>query len=116
MLGSVENGNEGRRGAGRYLCRAIDKQGRLINFMLSVRQSTEAATRFLGKAPKIRKDWPPSSIITVKLVPYPRAIQRLKRLGKMAGRLGRQSEADLSALHGDGPAIAEQDTQAPREG
>ncbi len=52
--------------------------------MLSDRRNTKAATRFLGKALKIMKDWPPSSITTDKLASYPKAIRRLKREGKLA--------------------------------
>jgi transposase, IS6 family len=71
-------------GKWKYLWRAIDKQGQLIDFMLSDRRNTKAATRFLGKALKIMKDWPPSSITTDKLASYPKAIRRLKRQGKLA--------------------------------
>jgi transposase, IS6 family len=37
------------RGKWKYLYRAIDKQGRLIDFMLSDRCNAKAAKRFLGK-------------------------------------------------------------------
>ena len=61
------------------LWRAIDKQGRLIEFMLPDRRNTKAATRFLGKALKIMNDWPPASITTDKLASYPKASRHLKR-------------------------------------
>ena len=54
-------------GKWKYLWRAIDKHGRLIDFMLSDRRNAKAAYRFLGKALKMVKDWPPSSITTDKL-------------------------------------------------
>jgi transposase, IS6 family len=59
-------------GKWKYLWRAIDKQGRLIDFMLSDRRNAKAATRFLGKALRTMKDWPPSSITTDKLASYPK--------------------------------------------
>jgi len=34
----------------KYLFRAVDKHGRLIDFLLSDRRNTRAAHRFLGKA------------------------------------------------------------------
>jgi transposase, IS6 family len=71
-------------GKWKYLWRAIDKHGRLIDFMLSDRRNAKAAYRFLGKALKIVKDWPPSSITTDKLASYLKAIRRLKRDGKLA--------------------------------
>jgi transposase, IS6 family len=67
MFVSVENGTEGPRGAANYLWLAVDNEGRLIDFMLSDRRNTKAATLFLGKALKTMKDWPPSSIATDKL-------------------------------------------------
>ena len=70
-------------GKWKYLFRAVDKQGRLIDFMLSDRRNTGAAHRFLGKAAKTMSYWPPSSITTDKLASYPKAIQRLKRQGKL---------------------------------
>jgi transposase, IS6 family len=93
-------------GKWKYLWRSIDKQGRLIEFMLSDRRYTKAATRFLGKALKIMKDWPPSSITTDKLASYPKAICRLKRQGKLAATTKHRTskymnniiEADHSAL------------------
>jgi transposase, IS6 family len=66
-------------GKWKYLWRAIDKQGRLMDVMLSDRRNTK-----LGKALKIMKDWPPSSNTTDKLASYPKAIHRLKREGKLA--------------------------------
>jgi IS6 family transposase len=52
------------RGKWKYLFRAIDKHGRLIDFMLSDRRNAKAARRFLAKALKIMRNWPPASITT----------------------------------------------------
>ena len=70
-------------GTWKYLFRAIDKTGRLIDFMLSDRRNTRAAHRFLGKALRAMQDWPPTSITTDKLASYPKAIRRLQREGQM---------------------------------
>jgi transposase, IS6 family len=77
---------------------AIDKQGRLIDFMLSDRRNTKAATRFLGKALKIMKDWPPASITTDKLASYPKAIRRLKREGKLAETIRHRTSKYLNNI------------------
>ena len=62
----------------KYLFRAVDKHGQLIDFMLSDRRNTRAAYRFLRKVLKTMSDYPPSSITTDKLASYPKAIQRLQ--------------------------------------
>jgi len=54
-------------GKWRYLFHAVDKNGRLITFMLSGRRTTNAAYRFLRKALKTMSDYPLSSITTYKL-------------------------------------------------
>jgi IS6 family transposase len=64
-------------GQWKYLFRAVDKHGRLIDFMLLDRRNTCAAHRFLGKALKTMHNWPPLSITTDKLGSYPKAIGRL---------------------------------------
>jgi transposase, IS6 family len=71
-------------GAWKYLFRAVDKSGRLIDFMLSDRRNTRAAHRFLSKALKTMRDWPPISITTDKLGSYPDAIRRLQRDGQLS--------------------------------
>jgi transposase-like protein len=68
-------------GRWRYLFRAVDKHGRLIDSMLSDRRDTGAAYRFLRKALKTMSDYPPSSITTDKLASYPKAIRRLQNEG-----------------------------------
>jgi transposase, IS6 family len=59
-------------GQWKYLFRAVDRHGRLIDFMLLDRRNTCAAHRFLGKALKTMRNWPPHSITTDKLDPIPR--------------------------------------------
>jgi len=51
-------------GQWKYLFWAVDKHGRLIDFLLSDRRNTGAAHRFLGKALTTMRHWPPSSITT----------------------------------------------------
>ena len=68
-------------GRWKYLFRAVDKHGQLIDFMLSDRRNTRAAYRFLRKALKTMSDYPPESITTDKLASYPKAIRRLRTEG-----------------------------------
>ncbi len=70
-------------GQWKYLFRAVDNEGRLIDFMLLDRRNTSAAHRFLGKALRTMCNWPPHSITTDKLGSYPKAIHRLQREGKL---------------------------------
>ena len=70
--------------AWKYLFRAVDKTGRLIDFMLTDRRNTRAAHRFLVKALKTMRNWPPLSITTDKLGSYPKAIRRLQRDGRLS--------------------------------
>lgn len=71
-------------GRWKYLFRAVDKHGQLIDFMLADRRNTRAAYRFLRKALKTMSDSPPSSITTDKLASYPKATRRLQREGHLA--------------------------------
>ncbi len=71
-------------GQWKYLFRAIDKHGRLIDFMRMDRRNTRAAYPFLGKALKTMRNWHPCSITTDKLGSYPKAIRRLQREGKLS--------------------------------
>jgi transposase-like protein len=71
-------------GRWKYLFRAIDKHGQLIDFMLSDRRNTRAAYRFLRKALRTMSGHPPSSITTDKLASYPKAIRRLQREGPLS--------------------------------
>ncbi len=93
-------------GRWKYLFRAVDKHGVLIDFMLSDRRNTRAAHRFLAKALTTMRNWPPSSITTDKLRSYPKAIARLKRDGQLSKEtrhrtskyLNNNIEADHGAL------------------
>jgi transposase-like protein len=71
-------------GKWKYLFRAVDKHGQLIDFMLSDRRNARAAYRFLRKALKTVSDYPPSSITTDKLASYPKAIRRLQSEGLLS--------------------------------
>ncbi len=51
-------------GKWKYPFRALDKHGRLIDFMLADRRNTRAAHRFLGKASTTMLNEPPSPITT----------------------------------------------------
>lgn len=71
-------------GKWKYLFRAVDKHGQLIDFMLSDRRNARAAYRFRRKALKTMSDYPPSSITTDKLASYPKAIRRLQHEGLLS--------------------------------
>src|SRR5512143_4015000 len=46
-------------GEWKWLFRAVDKQGRTVDFLLTHRRNAKAARRFLAKALGSRQDWPP---------------------------------------------------------
>jgi transposase-like protein len=71
-------------GKWKYLFRAVDKHGQLIDFMLADRRDTGAAYRFLRETVKTMSDYPPSSITTDRLASYPRAIRRLQSEGLLS--------------------------------
>jgi transposase-like protein len=71
-------------GKWKYLFRAVDKHGQLIDFMLSERRNTRAAYRFLRKALKMMSDYPPRSITTDRLASYPKAMRRLQNEGLLS--------------------------------
>ncbi len=71
-------------GRWKYLFRAVDKHGALIDFMLSDRRNSRAAHRFLAKALIVMRNWPPVSITTDKLRSYPEAIEKLKHNGQLS--------------------------------
>jgi transposase-like protein len=71
-------------GRWKYLFRAVDKHGQLIDFMLSDRRNTRAAYRFLRKAFKMMSGYPPCSITTDRLASYPKAIRRLQSEGLLS--------------------------------
>jgi IS6 family transposase len=75
------------KGAWKWLFRAIDGEGRTIDFMLSDRRNSKAARRLLGKALKQRRDWPPFSITSDKNPAYSHAIAELKRIDQVPPEL-----------------------------
>jgi len=93
-------------GRWKYLFRAVDKHGQLIDFILADRRNTRAAFRFLRKALRTMSDYPPSSITTDKLACYPRAIRRLQKEGLLSKNVEHRTlkylknviEADHGAL------------------
>ena len=71
------------KGKWAYLYRALDKQGRTIDFYLSATRNTQAAKRFLGKALKSIKSWAhPQTINTDKAPAYGAALTQLKEEGR----------------------------------
>ena len=93
-------------GKWKYLLRAVDKHGRLIDFMLRDRRNTPAGYRFLGKALTAMRPWPPSPITADQLGSHLKAVSRLQREGKMASETKHRTlkylnniiEADRDAL------------------
>jgi hypothetical protein len=79
-------------GKWKYLFRAIDKHGQLIDFKLSDRRNTRAAYRFLRGAVKRMSDYPSGSITTDKLASYPKAIQRLQNEGLLLNEVASDIE------------------------
>lgn len=71
-------------GKWKYLFRAVDKHGQLVDFMLSDRRNTGAAYRFLRKALKVMSAYPPSLITTDKLPSHPKAIRYLQPEGLLS--------------------------------
>ena len=63
--------------------RAIDEQGRTLDFYLSHRRNAKSAKRFLGKLLKRNKDWQPDKINTDKNPAYGVAIEALKSEEKL---------------------------------
>jgi transposase, IS6 family len=66
-------------GKWKYLFRAVDKHGQLIDFMLSDRRNTKAAYRFLRKALRTMSNFPPSSITTDNWRRIPRQSSACRR-------------------------------------
>src|SRR5512144_2317142 len=94
-------------GKWKYLFRAVDNQGRLIDFMLSDRQNTKAARRFLAKALKVMCNWPPVSITTGRSPPQRNGGSVGRRgVGGCGGGHGRGTRPRLS---GDQPQQAAED-------
>ncbi len=58
----------------KYLYRAIDKEGKTLDFFLSDRRNAKAAKRFLAKTLRRSRDWKPRVINTDKNPAYGEAI------------------------------------------
>ena len=61
-------------GEWKWLFRAVDKQGRTVDFLLTHRRNAKAARRFLAKALRTRQHWPPQVINTDKNQAYGEAL------------------------------------------
>ena len=85
-------------GRWKYLFRAVDKHGPFIDSMLSDRRDTGAAYRFLRKALKTIRAFPPSSITTDKLASYPKAIQRLQNEGLLSKHVEHRTSKYLNNI------------------
>jgi transposase, IS6 family len=90
----------------KYLFRAVDKHGRLIDFMLMDRRNTCAAHRFLGKALTTMRHRRPSSITTDQLGSYPKAIgpaatrrQAIKRCQASHVQVSEQHQLKRTTAH-----------------
>ncbi len=85
-------------GRWKYLFRAVDKHGQLIDFMLTDRRNTRAAYRVLRKAVKTMSDYPPVSITTDKLASYPKTIRRLQNEGLLPKNLKHRTSKYLNKI------------------
>ena len=82
------------KGGWTYLYRAVDKQGRTVDFLLSERRDVAAAKRFFSKA--MKKHGPPRVITLDAYAVSHRAITELKSAGTIARRVGIQSSKYLN--------------------
>lgn len=85
-------------GKWKYLFRAVDKHGQLIDFMLSNCRNTREAYRFLRKALKTVSGHPPSSITTDKLASYLKAILRLQSEGLLSNDVEHRTSKYLNIV------------------
>ena len=75
------------KGQWKYLYRAIDEQGKTIDFYLSHRRNAKAAKRFLNKLIKNNPACDVSKINTDKNQTYTQAIRELKQEKKLSSRV-----------------------------
>lgn len=66
------------KGKWKYLYRAVNFAGNILDFLLSVKRDRQAAKRFLCKALKVTDNSSPRVINVDKNVAYPRAIEELE--------------------------------------
>jgi transposase-like protein len=74
-------------GEWKWLFRAVDKQDRTVDFLLTHRRNAKAARHFLAKALRTRQHWPPHVINTDKNPAYGEAIRELKWRGLVGAEL-----------------------------
>ena len=72
------------KGKWKYLYRAIDKEGKTIDFLLCAKRNAKAATRFIQKALKGCHSVNPRVINTDKDKAYPKAIEDLTDSGLLS--------------------------------
>jgi transposase-like protein len=82
------------KGGWTYLYRAVDKQGRTVDFLLSERRDVGAAKRFFSKA--MKKHGTPRVITLDAYAASHRAITELKSAGTIARRVGIRSSKYLN--------------------
>ena len=88
------------KGRWTYLYRAVDKQGRTVDFLLSERRDVSAAQRFFRKA---LKSHPTPRVITLDAYAAShRAINELKSAGVMPQRVRIRSSKYLNNFGGAG--------------
>ncbi|SCZ00645.1 DDE domain-containing protein [Microvirga guangxiensis] len=85
-------------GTWKYLFRAVDKHARLISFVLSDRQNSNASHRFLRKAINAMSGYPPSSITADKLASYPKAILRPQNEGHLGHHVKHRTSKYLNDI------------------
>ena len=74
------------KGRWTYLYRAVDKQGRTVDFLLTAKRDVAAAKRFFQKALRT-PGHPGPRVINVDGNPsYPKAITELKQTGELGRR------------------------------
>lgn len=66
------------KGKDRYLYRAVDSQGKTIDFLVTAHRDAQAAKRFLRKALKAVHNQEPRVINVDKNAAYPKAMNKLK--------------------------------------
>jgi transposase, IS6 family len=71
-------------GQWRCLCRAIDKQGTSVDFLLTARRDLEAAKRFFRKMLEDQPSLAPDRIGTDAAGPYPPALAAARKGGLLA--------------------------------
>jgi len=72
------------KGQDRYLYRAVDSQGKTIDFLLTAHRDAQAAKQFLSKAMKAIHNQEPRVINVDKNAAYPKAIDELKEKEKLS--------------------------------